>query len=73
MENSQEPKNSPNGQQGGFKGFLTKRLILGIVLTIGILWMVSLLLGSLDQQPPQMAKAPEHEAAPSDHRIPLKT
>jgi len=59
MENSQNTKNDQEDRQGGFKSFFTKRLILGVGLTIGILWMVSLLLGSFDHKPPQMASAPE--------------
>lgn len=73
MENSESPKNSHASQPGGFKGFLTKRLILGVVLTVGILWMVSLLLGSLDQKTPQLASAPKPEAAIADQTAPSKT
>ncbi len=63
MENSQNTKNDQEDRQGGFKSFFTTRVILGIGLAVGILWMVSLLLGSFDHKPPQVASAPEHQTA----------
>ena len=73
MENSKDPKNNQTSKPSGFKGFLTKRLILVVILTVGILWMVSLLLGSLDPQPPKLATAPKNETAAADHTAPSKT
>ncbi len=73
MENSQNTKNDQEARQGGFTSFFTQRVILMIVLAVGILWMISLLLGSLDQPPLQMASAPEYQTTAHTRPAPSKT
>ena len=63
MENAKKTPNDQEKQPGKITRFFTKRVILGIVLAVGILWMISLLLGSFDQQPPQTASAPTNQAS----------
>jgi hypothetical protein len=65
MENLETPKNDKEPRKGGLGSFVTKRIILVIVLAVGILWMLGLLLGSFEKTSPKLATGPDVQA--TDH------